>query len=713
MKVLQLGLNQQSPVVVYDKTKPYMAGRVAQRTIGGQQVYGPPLTGFINTFNDTASGVLMSKATANGRLFQLLSITAGLATISLHIFDYTGATAPQYVGKILVRVPNTAATTHTMRGFEVWDGANSGVTTGWQIYLGTVGTVLINGGLFVVNNISQSDFSPLSPPTIEMAVASNAKAVYMMQDSAAIGVNNTLTAMQGLSHDRTNRRLYFHNNVLATTQFAVLDGSATPNLVLQTTTAATSSGSPTFTLTGHGYNANDPVVITANAPTGFTASTSAAAQTVYFIRNPTANTFELSATSGGASINATSITSGTVVTRAFGQTISNWLNIRTGTVTGFVGTFLLTNAESYVTPLQSLDASLPVAFNNVGCLFLATSSNFYLVKVSEITNGATTFPTMITVNALGTGTDYTAVTPAFAQYSETTGRIVIVSNSSQFYVKQWQNSAWTQIFGGLNTSYLENGTNVPYTFAGVTIVNLDFKSGYAFAALSTTGQRGILYMDFRSDANFNYSFLTTPVKDTSQVQSMSSFFTREKLFDLTASMVFSYKTSANSTDAVFNDPTTGWTMIPIATDLSGYAINNFTQLRVDFITSEGNVNTPAQINEIFLAYTGKNEISDNWAFSSENSTRNGASPAYSAFVMLVSDSGKKYFRAYSKSTGALVAQANTTDDFSLFDKSTNNGTSWAAMASANDYSNTAGTTEIRYKWPGTIPSDVIVSLRDN
>jgi len=711
MKVLQLGLSAQSPVLVYDKTKPYLAGRAFSKTISGTPVYGPPLTGFTNVQLDTGAAVLGSKTTANGRMFVLQTITTGLATIALYNVDNAGQTAPAYVGRILVRVPNAAATTHTFRGFEVYDGPNNATVTGWQIYIGTVGSVLINGGLFIVHNIDLADFSPLSPPTIGTAITSNDKAVYMAQDPGTIGVNNTLTAMQGMSHDPTTRRIYFHNNVLATTQFAVFDPAASPAVVLQTTTAATASGSPTFTLTGHGYNNNDPVVITANAPTGFTASTAVAAQTVYFVRNAAANTFELSATSGGASINATSITSNTVVTRAFGQSVSQWLSIRTGTVTGFVGTFLVTNVEAVVTPTQTLDPNIPAAVNNQRCLFVSTNSNFYLIKISEITNGATTFPSMVTVNALGTGTDYTAIAPINAVYSEVIGRVIYISNTSQFYYKSWLSGSVGSSFGGLNTLYLENSANTPYSLAGVTIGNLDILGGIVYLALTTIGQRGILYMDLRSDSAFNYSYVTSPVVDTSQVLFPKTIQTIEKLFDVTSPMVFSYKTASSSANAIFNDPTTGWTMVATAADLSAIALSNFTQFRIDFNISSGSTNTPAQINELFLSYTGKNEISDNWAGSVDNTTGNSASPAYTAFRLQTAYTATVptlYFRAYDDS-GNLVISANTAANPSFFKYSTNNGTSWTALGTIP---NTPLTTEVRYEWASPPGVRVTCSLKE-
>ena len=690
MRVLQAGLNTGAPVLVYDKTKTYVSGRAAQKTIGGALVIGPPPTGFINSQVDSGLAPQASITTLNGRQFQLATLTGGIATVLLYSVDLTGVTAPSYVGKLQIRVPNAAATTQTLKGFAIYDGASSGAVTGWQIYIGTTGSVLINGGLFIANNISSSDFVPGSPATIEMAVASNAKAVYMPQDPSAIGVANNLTSMQGLSLDVATRRLYFNNNVLATTQFAVFDPSATPNMALQTTTSPTVAASPTLMLTAHGYVNNDPVVITANAPTGFTASNAAAAQSVYFVRNATANTFELSATSGGGSISATSVTSATVVTRAFGQSVSQWLSIRTGTISGMVGTILTTNSQKIVTPSQTTDPFIPAVVNNQNCLFLPTLTNFYLFKVSDITNGATTLPSLVTVNNQGNGSDYTAIATQYATYSVTTGRVIFISNTAQFYVKRWISNVIDSAFGGLTTTYLETPGFSPSTFAGVTAGGLEVTSGILYLVLTTIGQRGVLYSDFRSDSSYGFSFVTSQVLDTSDVQSGSYIATVEKLFDITSSMIFSYKTKSTLGDAGFNDPTTGWTIISTASDLSLVAFNNFTQFRVDYTVDSGVTNTPSQIADLFLSYNGKTEVSDYWAFDEDNTTVGTGSPSYVTLIQKKAYAVSiptLYLRGFDVSGTQTVGTLNTVANVGIVSNSTNGGTSFGAGVGPNAVGN--------------------------
>jgi hypothetical protein len=64
-----------------------------------------------------------------------------------------------------------------------------------------------------------------------------------------------------------------------------------------------------ITATGHIYTANQTVIFSA-----ITGGTGLSANTVYFVRNPSGNTFQLSTTSGGAAINfTTNITAGSVI----------------------------------------------------------------------------------------------------------------------------------------------------------------------------------------------------------------------------------------------------------------------------------------------------------------------------------------------------------------------------------------------------------------
>jgi hypothetical protein len=684
---------------------------VFQKTINSNAVLGPPLTNFIDVFTDTAAGGSitpnMDFETPNGRLFIINTPAAGVATVLLYDKPANGQSAPVYIGRILVNLPNSAATTHTLRHFKVYDGPNNATVTGWKIVIGTTGSVLINGGTFTVYGVAKANFVPISPPTFGMAIASSANAVYMHQDPSNIGVNNNLTANAGASLDLTNQISIVHNGTAAAGQFFKLDLTAAPAVVLQITTAATAIGSPTFTLTGHGYNNNDPVVITFNAPGGFTAST-ASAQTVYFIRNATANTFELSATSGGASINATTVQTLTVLTRAFGTTVSAWTNTKTGNITGISGTLLLNNSENFCNPNTSVDPNIPASVSGFDCIFFATTTNFYLFKVSDIALGVTSLPSMTSVNVSGTGTDYTAITVATAAYSSTLGVVVYTSNTSAFYVKRWLSGNILLAFGGLSTAYWENTPSRQTTnFSAVTISNLDSRLGWLSVCGTTVGQRGIFYIDLYSDHSFGNSYIITKVIDTSRVRRFEFIQALEELFDLTNSLAFGYRTSNNYSDTIFSSPTAGaFTTIQFAKDLSSFNLQDWTQLRISFDIATLFAQTPAQIRELFLAVTKVFENSENWFTDNENTTKAASANPKSAAILV-----KAYatsvpairLQAYSRATGLVVLDKNTSAHASEFKYSSDSGTSWNPLGTIP---NTINTTRLRYDWSTPIPEDV-------
>lgn len=108
------------------------------------------------------------------------------------------------------------------------------------------------------------------------------------------------------------------------------DGDGTTSAAALGSTVTISNASPgVVTWNSHPFVANDAVYFstTGALPTGLTAGTK------YFVRNPATNTFEVSATSGGASINTSSAGSGTHTARGSGAW--NSINILEGTTPAF------------------------------------------------------------------------------------------------------------------------------------------------------------------------------------------------------------------------------------------------------------------------------------------------------------------------------------------------------------------------------------------
>jgi hypothetical protein len=524
-----------------------------------------------------------------------------------------------------------------------------------------------------------------------------------------MGVNNNITSAAGLitpstySADGTiNTRAFVHNGVSATHQYYVFDYSIAPTITNYACTAPTAPASPTFTMAGHPFVANDPVVITASAPGGFTLTTASAVQTVYFVRNPAANTFELSATSGGASINATTAVTPTI-TRAFGQSTAMF-DRKTNNLPALAGTLLLTNSEQYALPSHSANSGF-------ACAAFGTTTNLYFGKLSELTSGATTWPSLVTSNVTGTGLDITAPTPTFLSWGNTTDHFYYTTSTFVVVAKQLVNSIIRFVFGNLSNQYIEtlNPSTLPYSLVATT--GLHANQGWVFAAGSTAGQRVILALNARSDDYFGYSFITSPVIFTNNaVPKLLEPF--EQLTDSTNSMNLYYRTAATASDAIFNSATGSWTLVPNAKDISSFSFQAYTQFRIGFQICTLQPNTPAQVNDLMVGYTPQSEISDNWVGSGDNTTQNGASPARTAFRLATAYATSVptlYFRAYDDS-GTLVASANTSANPTLFEYSSNNGTSWNSLGTIP---NVAGTTEVRYNWATPPGVRVTCSLRES
>lgn len=669
----------------YDQTKTSLGGRAAQRTLlSGKDGLGPQLTRFIDVFTDTAPTNVTPAGpiyiSPNGRIYIVNAIATGVGTIVMYSFNLTTG-AYSHVGRILYNMPNTAATTHTIRALKVDDSNTSNI----RIFIATTGSVLINGGLFLINKLALSDFVPSGFPTIPIASGSDQKAVYLLQNPSALGVNHVMTAAAGIALDTTGTKVYLHNGIAATHQFHHFDYSTVPDTPGQTFTITIASPG-VVTATAHGYSNNDQVALytTGALPTGLTASTTAT-QTVYFVRNATANTFELSATSGGASINTTGTQSGVhTVRRAFGIS-STMPYVATGNLPALSGTLLLTNSESYAVPQSGPNAT----FN---CVVFATSTQIYSGKVSELTSGAITWPSLQTVNILGTSNQITGPTTLSFDYSQTTDRYLYQTATSLIVSKAFVNNQIKQLAGGVSNIYLEGSNLETVNFNALTISNISLESGWLFSSSTTTGQRGLLVMDFRSDSEFDYSYVISPVITINQAK-LEAISSIEALFEETGTLKFYYRTSG------FGSASGGWVEFPTAERLNespnAFSTGDEIQIKVLFDIFNFDASTPAQLRQLMLDVTPLDEIEEQWVLSNKNTSQSGASPFYVAFRLQYAYSGgipSELIVELLDDSENITHTFSTISDSSLFTYSTNNGTSWNALGVIP---NTALTTELR------------------
>jgi hypothetical protein len=241
------------------------------------------------------------------------------------------------------------------------------------------------------------------------------------------------------------------------------------------------------------------------------------------------------------------------------------------------------------------------------------------------------------------------------------------------------------------------------SFKFVTVSSLDIEQGWLSAAGSTVGQRGIFIMDYRSDAEFDYSAVISKVHqlDLGVLREISTY---EALFEETGTMRFFYRTSG------FGSASGGWIQINQAEDLAALATGTQIQFKILFDIALLDASTPAQIVELLVAYDPIGVTSDKWAFSRD--LTNTSSPARTAFVQenaYGTAVPKLTFRAYSRITKSLVIEKDTVADAAEFEYSSNNGSTWNSLGTIPD---SPGTTAVRYNWASPPGTDVIVSLSD-
>jgi hypothetical protein len=636
----------------YDQTRTTIQGRVFSKSIGGVNCLGPSLNKFVDVQTDAAQTSTAVFLSENGRLFTIDAETGGTIRCSLHTVDFnTGAVT--YIGRIQFAVADTATTTHVYRGLKVTD---SGVS-GWKIFLATTGSVLINGGTYLINNIALSDFVPIGFPTIPFATSSNQKAVYFLQDPAAIGVGQLQTATVGLVLDRTSNRILAHNGVSATHQYHVYDAAATPTYATSSVTG--SQATDVISHAGHTFLDNDPITfVSITGGAGITVGTT------YFVRSSVPGvSYQISATSGGAALNFTTDITAGQVGRAFGTTGSNWL-FKTGNLPALSGTLLANDSEDFAIPGHTTNSGQD-------CVFFATTSNLYLGRISELTNAAVAWPSLVTSNLLGGPNQIIAPTAVFAAWSTVLDRAVYTTNVNMFVMKQVVNNSIDSIFGGNNNKYFEGMVSDIVEYQINAIAGIDLENGWLATLGSATGQRGVFLADLRSDQRFDHSYVVTKVLDTPS--SVYKFVQRlGKLVSSTGLVKVQYRTSG------FGSISGGWINVPVAEDLTSLAPGAQVQFKILFETLGFDTSIPAQVSEFILGLQDLNEISSNWEYTHDDTNPASNIVAYRLKKSYLG-SVPNLRHTVRDLSDTIVANHTTVSNSSFFEYSTDGGQNWLSL----------------------------------
>jgi hypothetical protein len=404
--------------------------------------------------------------------------------------------------------------------------------------------------------------------------------------------------------------------------------------------------------------------------------------------------YELSATSGGASINTTGSPSvNAVIARAWGTTGSNWLH-KTGNLPALTGTLLLTDSEDFALPQHTSNSGF-------SCAFFATTTNLYLGRLSELTSGATTWPSLVTANQLGAPNEIINTAALAAGWSNSLDRCVFSLSQSRYVMKQVINNVIDRRFGTTNISILEGTSVEPVDFGPLTSTNIDLEEGWMAVNSTTTGQRGIFLIDARSDRLLDYSYIVTKVLDIKD-QELKTITSLRAYSSFTTGISVQYRTSG------FGNITGGWIDIESNKDISIPSANQI-QFKIKFNILTRQSTIPQQVNELLLELESLFGISDNWEFSDDFS--DNTSPSRTAFRLkktYASSVPVLYYRAYDLSD-VLLVNHNTNANASNFQYSTDNGITWLPLGTIP---NTVGTL-IRYTFTSPPGVDIRPSLKES
>lgn len=356
----------------------------------------------------------------------------------------------------------------------------------------------------------------------------------------------------------------------------------------------------------------------------------------------------------------------------------------TGNLPALTGTLLLTNSEEYTVPTSGPNSGQP-------CVIFHTSNTMYRGRLSELTNGATTWPSLEFANNLGNVNSFTTVATIRAAFSESTQKVILLSSSSStpatVIIKDFTNDQHDIVCTLLSPNNNEAVSRELYKFkAPIAFIGFDAKNGYLAGISGTTGARGVYTAAFDVDDIFDTTSIISPVIDI-QNELIFRFTAGFVKPEFASPIVVYYRTSG------FGSPTGGWIKAPDDLDFGGISSpTGLIQIKITYQVFINDATNGLQLYSAGLIVVDRNAISENWEYSHDDSTPGNPSrvafrlkKAYSTVVPQL------FFRARDLSDNLFV-QSNTTDDSGLFEYSTDGGVNWLSLGTIP---NTVGTL-IRY-----------------
>lgn len=392
---------------------------------------------------------------------------------------------------------------------------------------------------------------------------------------------------------------------------------------------------------------------------------------------------------------------GTITTvGANGITSDLWL-FETGNLPALSGTLLLTNSE---------ELTIPTSGPNAGqaCAVFFTNTTMYRGRLSDLTSGATTWPSLEFANANADPSSIVNSTVVRATYSDTLQRAVLFAGSSTaaqyILVKQFiSDSSDLYVSTGGNDNF-EATLQEMYRFKITALpVGFDSRNGILAMLSTTVGQRGVLTAAFDVDDIYGSTYIVTPVLDVTN-QIMTRVTAGSVRQNRASPIRVYYRTSG------FNTPTGGWVAIPDSLDMGAVmSSTGQVQFKITYKVFDGNATNALQMYSLGVITMDLNAISDYWEYSHDDS--NPGNPSISAFRLkkaYASSVPTLTFRANDLSNN-LYVQSTTAADPSRFEYSTDDGLTWSALGIIP---NTVGTL-IRYTFLTPPGVDVRPSIRES
>lgn len=374
----------------------------------------------------------------------------------------------------------------------------------------------------------------------------------------------------------------------------------------------------------------------------------------------------------------------------------------TGALPTLTGTLLTTNSEELTTPISGPNAGQL-------CAVFFTTSNMYRGRLSDLTSGTTSWPSLEFVNTNAEPSlILNNITAVRATFSDLHQRAIIVSGANTvaqyILVKPFANDTSDLYVGIGGNDNFEALTQEMYRFKIQALpVGFDARSGNMLMLSTTTGQRGILTAAFDVDDVFGLTYITTPVIDvTNQIMSKVTLgFVRQ---NRASPVKIYYRTTG------FGSATGSWIALPDSLDMGAVlAASGQVQFKITYKVFEGNATNGLQIYSFGVISQDLNAVSSNWEYSHDDSSPGNPSmvafrlkKAYASVVPTLT------FRANDLSN-TLYVQTTTVSDPTRFQYSTDDGVTWQALGTIP---NTVGTL-IRYTFSVAPGIDVRPSIRES